>query len=106
MGTHLATASESDYVLMTDAMDVWFQLSPSFLVKRFEELDAELVIGADRMCAPNNPESVSQPRPLPSLLTMPDRWSRLTGKISADTPSARVQRRTPESSSYMALFQP
>jgi hypothetical protein len=57
--TGLAAASPDDYVLLADAFDVWFQLPPSFLIKRFQELDADIVIGADRVCWPNAEDSVS-----------------------------------------------
>jgi hypothetical protein len=59
LDSYLVDAEGSDYVLLADAMDIWFQLSPSFLVNRFNELDAEVVIGVDKMCWPNDLASVS-----------------------------------------------
>jgi hypothetical protein len=61
LDSYLADAKGSDYILLADAMDIWFQLSPSFLVNRFNEMDAEVVIGADKMCWPNDLASVSAP---------------------------------------------
>lgn len=58
LDTYLSEAAPDDLVLLTDAMDVWFQLSPQFLIRRFEELDADIVVGADRKCWPNNGDSV------------------------------------------------
>jgi len=50
--------SESDLVFMTDALDVWVQLSPTSLIARFEELDTDkVVVGAEKACWPNPWES-------------------------------------------------
>jgi hypothetical protein len=59
LDSYLVNADGSDYVLLADAMDIWFQLSPSFLINRFNELEAEVVIGVDKMCWPNDLASVS-----------------------------------------------
>jgi hypothetical protein len=42
-----------------DAMDVWLQLPPDYLVRRFLEFDADIVIGNDKVCWPNSFKSVS-----------------------------------------------
>ena len=52
--------AETDLVLLVDALDVWFQLSPRTLVERFEELSTSgVVIGAEKVCFPNEGDSVS-----------------------------------------------
>jgi hypothetical protein len=54
------THAEDDIVLMVDALDIWFQLSSVNIVARFEELGAGVIIGADKACWPNDPDSVSK----------------------------------------------
>jgi hypothetical protein len=50
--------ADADLVLMVDALDVWFQLSPRTLVERFEELGTSgVVIGAETICFPNEGDS-------------------------------------------------
>lgn len=45
---------ESDLVFMADALDVWFQLSPTTLMARYDELGtAGVVVGAEKTCWPN-----------------------------------------------------
>ena len=45
---------------MTDAFDVWFQLSPATLIARYQELGTtDVILGADKGCWPNSPDSVS-----------------------------------------------
>jgi len=52
--------ADTDMVLMVDAIDVWFQLSPRVLLERFDELNTTgVVVGAERICFPNQQESVS-----------------------------------------------
>lgn len=51
--------AENDLVFMMDALDIWLQLSPSTLIERFEELNSSVVTGADKICWPNESESVS-----------------------------------------------
>ncbi|RSH80174.1 hypothetical protein EHS25_007279 [Saitozyma podzolica] len=57
LDTYLSEGTPDDLVLLTDATDVWFQLSPQFLVSRFQELDADIVVGADMKCWPNDEDS-------------------------------------------------
>lgn len=54
--THIA---KDDLVFFMDAMDVWLQLPPDYLVRRFLEFDADIVIGNDKVCWPNSFKSVS-----------------------------------------------
>ena len=53
--------SGADLVFMMDALDIWLQLSPKTLIARFEEMntDGGVVTGADMICFPNEPDSVS-----------------------------------------------
>jgi hypothetical protein len=52
--------ADTDMVLMVDAIDVWFQLSPRVLLERFDELNTTgVVVGAERICNPNKSDSVS-----------------------------------------------
>jgi hypothetical protein len=52
--------AETEMVFMVDAFDVWFQLSPRVLLERFDELNTTgVVVGAERVCFPNENESVS-----------------------------------------------
>ena len=51
--------AENDLVFMMDALDIWLQLSPDTLAERFYELNATVVTGADKICWPNEGESVS-----------------------------------------------
>ena len=51
--------AENDLVFMMDAIDIWLQLSPETLIKRFEELNTSVVTGADKVCWPNEWDSVS-----------------------------------------------
>jgi hypothetical protein len=52
--------ADTDMVLMVDAFDAWFQLSPRVLLERFDELNTTgVVVGAERICFPNQQESVS-----------------------------------------------
>jgi hypothetical protein len=53
-------AEENDLVLMVDGYDIWFQLSPTTLVERFEELSTpQVVMGVEVGCWPNDYASVS-----------------------------------------------
>ena len=53
-------SAENDLVLMVDALDVWFQLSPKTLVQRFEELGmSRVMIGTETACWPHPEDSVS-----------------------------------------------
>lgn len=52
--------AENDLVFMMDALDAWLQVSPKTLIERFDELHTSgVVIGADKVCWPNDWESVS-----------------------------------------------
>jgi hypothetical protein len=54
-------AADNDLVLMVDALDVWFQVSPQTLIKRFEELGTPgVVVSAEINCCcwPHEFESV------------------------------------------------
>jgi hypothetical protein len=43
--------AENDLVLLVDALDVWFQVSPKTLIERFEELGTRgVVVGAEINC--------------------------------------------------------
>jgi hypothetical protein len=45
------TIPENDIVLLVDAFDVWFQVSPATLVERFEELGTSgVLVGAEVNC--------------------------------------------------------
>ena len=45
---------ESDLVFMADALDAWFQLSPTTLIARYDELNTTgVVVGAEKTCWPN-----------------------------------------------------
>lgn len=53
----LPTSNEDDLVVMSDSFDVWFQLGPRALSRRFAEFGSKIVIGADEFCWPNNETS-------------------------------------------------
>lgn len=55
---NLTADNDYDMMLMADAYDLWLQLPPSTLIRRFQELEAKIVIGADQWCWPNDPNSV------------------------------------------------
>ena len=50
---------ESDLIFMMDSLDVWLQLSPRVLARRFLEYDEDILVAAEKNCFPNSPESVS-----------------------------------------------
>jgi len=53
-------ADSNDLVMMVDAFDIWFQLSPATLIARYQELGTTgVVLGADKACWPNAGDSVS-----------------------------------------------
>ena len=55
------TNNDSNLVLMVDALDVWFQLSPTVVIKHFNQLNTDkVVLGADKSCWPNDWHSVSR----------------------------------------------
>jgi len=55
---NLSSSPSTDMFLMLDAFDIWLQQSPRALLRRYREIGAEVVIGADGWCWPNDPESV------------------------------------------------
>ena len=50
---------EDDLILLVDALDVWIQLPPENLARRFVEYGHDVIVGAERHCIPNNWNSVS-----------------------------------------------
>ena len=54
--------AEDDLILLIDALDVWLQLSPTVMGRRFLDYGSDIVIGADKMCWPNPADTVSCPR--------------------------------------------
>ena len=53
-------SADNDLVIMIDALDVWLQISPQTLTKRFDELGTSgVVVSAENNCWPNAAESVS-----------------------------------------------
>ena len=53
------TWPDDDLVFVIDALDVWLQLPPADLVRRFESYDQEYVyVGAEKHCVPNPWDSV------------------------------------------------
>jgi hypothetical protein len=53
-------SAQNDLVFMMDTFDVWLQLSPETLIKRYEEMGTtDVVVGADKLCWPNKWNSVS-----------------------------------------------
>ena len=57
---YLAGAPDDDLIFLMDGMDVWLQQSAETLVRRYEELQLDVVVGADRKCWPNGWNSVGQ----------------------------------------------
>ena len=52
---------DSDLLLVIDALDVWLQLSPQDIARRFASYDQDLVIvGAEKHCVPNQWDLVSR----------------------------------------------
>ena len=49
----------TDLIFLVDALDVWIQLSPANLARRFVEYGHDVVVGAERHCIPNQWSSVS-----------------------------------------------
>jgi hypothetical protein len=54
----LSTRDDADYAMMADSYDLWLQLGPRALIRRFREMEAKIVIGVDMWCWPNDPNSV------------------------------------------------
>ncbi|ORX40134.1 hypothetical protein BD324DRAFT_648738 [Kockovaella imperatae] len=64
---------EDDLIFVIDALDVWLQLPPADVARRFAQFDQDLVyVGAEKHCAPNpwdSPECRNAPEsPLPKNL--------------------------------------
>lgn len=58
-------SADNDLVLLVDAFDVWFQVSPKILTERFEELNTPGVVTAAEVnccCWPYEFESVKSVR--------------------------------------------
>lgn len=52
---------EDDLIFMIDSWDVWLQLSPTTMARRFLEYDnGQLVAGAEKACWPNPPKTCNQ----------------------------------------------
>lgn len=55
---NLTDANDDDLIFMMDALDVWLQQSPEALIRRYEELEEDVVIGVDKACWPNEWDGV------------------------------------------------
>jgi hypothetical protein len=56
--TSLHDIVQTDIVVMADALDVWFQLPPRDLVRRYQEYGKHVVAGAELRCWPNGKDTL------------------------------------------------
>ncbi|ORX40008.1 hypothetical protein BD324DRAFT_615920 [Kockovaella imperatae] len=54
---YTAGIKEDDLIFMMDSWDVWLQLSPRVMARRFLEYDEDILVAAEKNCFPNSPES-------------------------------------------------
>ena len=67
--TMTAGIADDDLIFLMDGLDVWLQLPPEVMARRFMEYDADIIAAAEKNCAPNwkqSPECVDAPlSPIP-----------------------------------------
>ena len=81
---HTTDIDETDLVFTMDAMDVWLQLPPDVVARRFLEYKVEILVAAEKNCFPNVPEGVGHLHPLSQLISSPARLCGCSGVSHAE----------------------
>ncbi|ORX40244.1 hypothetical protein BD324DRAFT_679274 [Kockovaella imperatae] len=66
--SHSEHMAEDDLIVMIDASDVWLQLSPTVMARRFLEYDSDVIASTQKSCWPNDKSSETCLRAPASLL--------------------------------------
>ena len=56
---HTSQFAEDDLILLVDALDVWLQVPPNVMARRFLEQDKSILVSAEKNCWPNPRDGVS-----------------------------------------------